>query len=821
MKIPRATIQLLLVLGLAQLLTAETGQEHMGLEDFKAPVDQSLSKTDVSGGELNSYYKSIVENESDEDKLSGEESHDDEPQHRNVTPSLEKPHDFDIEAFLKELDDMACQEKDKDGMGEGNYNQLCAQRLQEETFRPLGEYNVDHNNFFDYVNKNIYMPLAYSMQRPNSLSSLLLDLIFLKQQNMLFHGKPVNTSYKQFEESILGRFQDLQGKTSNMDANQDEISELMIDILKRFHLYWNELRYKNQVDKVREDTKEIMRNLLRSYQVKEKFLFEITKTLVEHIKTAYIRFLKAHQSVRILNKNAASLISKLIADRYGTVVDAIKYSQFNEIKLVHELTWFLQLQEAFYVVNYKMGLNEPKNIISFNTEVVEALRARFDLVAKAMRDVDKARLTDVRDFTATLLLKMKHMEFVAFKYNSITEFVNLSKVMIHYRQPVIVKLYYEVLDNMLMIPKHCVNFLVLKKCAYFETNKLLRHLGSKYMLKRSVGGWGVFDYLQNILKQLYSKANSMVFSNWTIFKAYYYQNLFAVMYNFKKQFLINDEDCMEDLESLLGTTIDKFKSDNGTSKLDFGLIDQLDKELYDKFLDMKAYYNSYAPFDKDPQVLASLQNDLTKFFNNFKNEYKKELTESFIFLIENLTKTIDEWKEKTLSAPKLSVQVGELPLHAINLYPQHFVDVGKGSGDQIDHSVDAVYQKAAGIKQKPEDQKTNEIDEEHTSDEQADQEQVSDHNGSGSNEEIEEERKLVQKKTKENRKLNSSKEDNEETAQTQEQPVTLATPYKDLTLPKEILDKTKNLEYIPNHSVPASSYLTRKDINFEGGIDPS
>lgn len=813
MKIPKATIQLLLLLGLVQLSIAETGQEHQGLEDFKTPIDQGLPSSGASHNNLDGYVSSITENHSNEDELSGSNSHEEEPAHRNVTPSLEKPHDFDIEAFLKDLDNMSCEEKNKDGIGEGNYNQLCAQRLQEETFRPLGEYNIDHNNFFDYVNKNIYMPLAYSMQRPNSLSNLLLDLIFLKQQNMLFNGKPVNTSYDEFEKSILGRFQDLQGKTSNMDQNQAEISEMMIDILKRFHLYWNELRYKNQVDKVKEDTKEIMRNLLRSYQVKEKFLFEITKTLVEHIKTAYIRFLKAHQSVRILNKNAANLISKLISDRYGHVVDAIKYSQFNEIKLVHELTWFLQLQEAFYVVNYKMGLNEPKNIISFNTEVVEALRARYDLVSKAMRDIDKERLTDVRDFTATLLLKMKHMEFVAFKYNSITEFVNLSKVMIHYRQPVIVKLYYEVLDNMLMIPKHCVNFLVLKKCAYFETNKLLRHLGSKYMLKRSVGGWGVFDYLQNILKQLYSKANSMVFSNWTIFKAYYYQNLFAVMYNFKKQFLINDEDCVEDLESLLGTTIDKFKEDNGSAKLDFGLIDQLDKELYDKFLDMKAYYNSYAPFDKDPQVLASLQNDLTKFFNNFKEEYKKELSEAFVILIDHLKDTIEEWKTNTLAAPKLSVQVGELPLHAINLYPQHFVDVGKGSGDQIDHSVDAVYQKAAGVKQKADQH--NEIDEEQAvSNEQAEDSNQADE--STDNEENEE-RRLVQKKVKSERKLSNSNEE-----ETQENPnITIATPYKDLTLPKSVTDKTKNLEYIPNHSVPASSSLTRKDINFEGGIDPS
>ena len=71
----------------------------------------------------------------------------------------------------------------------------------------------------------------------------------------------------------------------------------MITMLKRFHLYWNTLRNKNQVDRARVDTKEILRNILKSYEVKRKFLVEVTKTLVEKIKEAYFRFLRAHRMV--------------------------------------------------------------------------------------------------------------------------------------------------------------------------------------------------------------------------------------------------------------------------------------------------------------------------------------------------------------------------------------------------------------------------------------------------------------------------------------------------------------------------------------------
>ena len=85
-----------------------------------------------------------------------------------------------------------------------------------------------------------------------------------------------------------------------------------------------------------------------------------------------------------------------------------------------------------------------------------------------------------------------------------------------------VKVYYEVKDIMSTLPRNCIHFLLIKNCAIFETNKMIAHISSKYMLKRSIAGWGVFDYIMDNFRYLYKKADNMVWSNFTLFKNYYY-----------------------------------------------------------------------------------------------------------------------------------------------------------------------------------------------------------------------------------------------------------------------------------------------------------
>ena len=43
----------------------------------------------------------------------------------------------------------------------------------------------------------------------------------------------------------------------------------------------------------------------------------------------------------------------------------IENATFNYIKLVHELSWMIELLETYHILNYKLGVNEPTSINLF------------------------------------------------------------------------------------------------------------------------------------------------------------------------------------------------------------------------------------------------------------------------------------------------------------------------------------------------------------------------------------------------------------------------------------------------------------------------
>ena len=43
----------------------------------------------------------------------------------------------------------------------------------------------------------------------------------------------------------------------------------MINVLKDFHIHWNSLRIKNKSDRVKNETKNLMKRILQTYQMKE------------------------------------------------------------------------------------------------------------------------------------------------------------------------------------------------------------------------------------------------------------------------------------------------------------------------------------------------------------------------------------------------------------------------------------------------------------------------------------------------------------------------------------------------------------------------
>lgn len=645
------------------------------IDPIQPPHHEHDAVDPLANHETVEQYLNEVENGTD--KVPEHDEHgplaiDDEEARENH--EMDTDRELKVDEFMKGLKDMEC-EKDNGQHGEmdanGNYDEievhdeyqtLCGSVLRRLALHPLGNYDFNHHDFFKYLNEKIYLPLAYKMNKRDSMAGLLQDLIFLDKDNSLFNGRPLMTNYPVFERSIMAMFEDIAAKTNDLDANQQYISESIISILKRFHLYWNSLRYTNQISKVKVDTKEILQSLLQSYEIKRKFLAEVTRTLVTKIRDAYFRFLRAHRMLEIMNTSGANIMVFQLLRRYKDVVDNIRLNRVSNPKLVHEISLMMELVKAFHIINYKLKKSEPDSITMFNTQILIRLENVYKILQTQLGS--DIRWKDIKDFSATLILKLMHRTFVIFKVNSISQVVNKPLMSYESGFELNTKVFYQLLDNMMLIPRTCANFLVLKSCAHHEAVKVLRYLAGRYKLKRSTSGWVIFDDISAAVKQVFSKANNLVWNNFTTFKMYYYQNLFAVLYNLKLRFFIKNMDEVEDLENAIGDLIERTKSESaaGKGRLNLNLIERLDQDIYNKFLNIKAKYNRFSPVRKDLQVLAMIKRDIKKFLASFLENHATDVTPKFQQLVSHINANVKEWVIECTNKPETSVQVANLPL---------------------------------------------------------------------------------------------------------------------------------------------------------------
>ena len=149
-------------------------------------------------------------------------------------------------------------------------------------------------------------------------------------------------------------------------------------------------------------------------------------------------------------------------------------------------------------------------------------------------------------------------------------------------------------------------------------------------------GVTLFFYLHAICIELYAKLPSIYWNNFTLLKNYLFQNLFNVLTNFKQYFLIAHEDSLEDLETELAMKIQDFRNSEGIQHADQGMVDKLDLHFYETFLDLKADYNSLAPFNKDIVIYNDIVNDILKKLKSFYTQYENSLNINLRSLITTL-----------------------------------------------------------------------------------------------------------------------------------------------------------------------------------------
>ena len=562
---------------------------------------------------------------------------------------------LDLNHFFQSLKEIDCEGGERDE--EISEYSLCPENLEQLALSPLGRHGTSIQEVYEFLDSTVYRPLAYAMVPKSSLSELLADISNPERRQFLLDGQALQDNYVTFKTSVLSTFADIEGKVADVEKNHAAINELVVQILKRFHLYWNTLRYKNQHEKVREDTMAIVRELSDSLDLRQKYLGEVTRTLLTKIKDAYFRFMRASKMLEFLNSNSSEILVTQIISRYQNNCDLIKESKFHELKIIKEINFLVHMIQVYNYSNYKAGLSETASLNKFETQVSIRIQTNYEMYRSVLREVDPIRLHSIRDFTVTLLLKAKHFNFIMYNFHRATELLNFNQMFFEFDSARTTKVYNEVLDNMLVIPRFCIKYLVMKYCVLHETNKVLRYVSIKYHLKRSTSGYEIYEYLRLLLHSIISAIDPVSFNNFSAFKQVYYQSLYARMRVYLEHFSLMSDDTVDELQNLVGEAIENFKSEHRNTIDDFGILDVMERHLYSLFLDMKADYNGIVPYDNNQTVLSDIKARVHNMLAEFLKKFPGKLNDKTISVLSLIEKTVENWHEHMLTRPRTSIQV--------------------------------------------------------------------------------------------------------------------------------------------------------------------
>lgn len=81
--------------------------------------------------------------------------------------------DFDLDEFLKEMDEYECNEDKESENFDESFNQLCEDNLEKSALKDIGEFREDGLGFWNFLQNKVYLPLAFDIPRVSSVSEML------------------------------------------------------------------------------------------------------------------------------------------------------------------------------------------------------------------------------------------------------------------------------------------------------------------------------------------------------------------------------------------------------------------------------------------------------------------------------------------------------------------------------------------------------------------------------------------------------------------------------------------------------------------------
>lgn len=115
---------------------------------------------------------------------------------------------------------------------------------------------------FDQFKKDIYDPLGYKVFRDYNFSNIIQKMVHLTKDEAMIHPETSIPDRNAFIDEQLHKYDQMQDLAYDFNKNKEIISHNIMDSLKRFHIYWNVERQRNELKNMHSTTLSFIRRML-------------------------------------------------------------------------------------------------------------------------------------------------------------------------------------------------------------------------------------------------------------------------------------------------------------------------------------------------------------------------------------------------------------------------------------------------------------------------------------------------------------------------------------------------------------------------------
>lgn len=561
---------------------------------------------------------------------------------------------FDFKDFLLKLENLDCKDLTHKSLAmdviesqdEDEVKSLCDDAIRNSLLYPMSKSDHHALDLFNYLNKNIYLPLGVDMAPKYYYPDVLSDLFFLNEKNYMITKDVRIPTNEQFAKEVSNIFSDIETYSSEFEANKDLISKLIVDVLKRFHIFWNVHRTKSQMHSVGKNTLSIIKYIISKYHTTSENMAKISQHILDNIKEGYYRFQKANKSIAIIASQPVELISLEIVRRYKENLERLVADMHAPETMCSEYGFMLDLYRAFVIVNYKLGVSNEEVQKRYTFAIFEKIKLIFETYKRYMIENNINTLLNSKIFTATVLLKIHHRNYLIYTYYGVSGYLSLPVFIPDNHFGKIAKIYYQYFDHLMLVPVFCAETLEngLERCVRQKMFGIMSDLYTSYELFNSVASYDLLNFFSVETEELIAKAiRRGVFSSTSNFKNFYYAELFGLSERYRQRYNIKDFSFMEEFESKLAEQIAIVRQNALKKGEPIEVYENLDKELYNFFIQTKTKLNAGKHPLTDVIQLGKIQKDAFEFLDSFKVDNFESIEKDadlLLFKMKNMTK---EW----------------------------------------------------------------------------------------------------------------------------------------------------------------------------------